>query len=68
MLVLSSPQSGAVKKWICTTLVSYANFFCRGRLLTLVFSNALRYQFHMSDDSIQNLARKLAESVPEGLR
>jgi BMFP domain-containing protein YqiC len=68
MLVLSSPQSGAMKKRICTTLVSYANFFCRGRLLTLVFSNALRYQFHMSDDSIQNLARKLAESVPEGLR
>jgi BMFP domain-containing protein YqiC len=34
----------------------------------LAFSNALRYQFPMSDDSIENLARKLAESVPEGLR
>jgi BMFP domain-containing protein YqiC len=36
--------------------------------LALAFSNALRYQFPMSDDSIENLARKLAESVPEGLR
>ena len=34
----------------------------------LAFSNRLRYQSHMSDESIENLARKLAESVPEWLR
>ncbi|MGB5491957.1 MAG: accessory factor UbiK family protein, partial [Woeseiaceae bacterium] len=28
----------------------------------------LRYQTAMSDESIENLARKLADSVPEGLR
>jgi BMFP domain-containing protein YqiC len=36
--------------------------------LALVFSAALRYQALMSDKSIEDLARKLAESVPEGLR
>jgi BMFP domain-containing protein YqiC len=34
----------------------------------LVFSLAVRYQAAMTDESIENLARKLAESVPEGLR
>ena len=28
----------------------------------------LRYQIHMSDKSIEDLARKLAEALPEGLR
>jgi len=36
--------------------------------MRLAFSYGLRYQSHMSDESIENLARKLAESVPEGLR
>jgi len=34
----------------------------------LAFSLAVRYQAAMTDDSIENLARKLAEAVPEGLR
>ena len=36
--------------------------------MTLVFSRAVRYQTAMSDESIENLAKKLAESLPEGLR
>jgi hypothetical protein len=36
--------------------------------MPLAFSCELRYQSRMSDESIENLARKLAESVPEGLR
>jgi BMFP domain-containing protein YqiC len=36
--------------------------------MRLAFSSALRYQSPMSEDSIESLARKLAESVPEGLR
>jgi BMFP domain-containing protein YqiC len=36
--------------------------------MRLAFSDGLRYQSHMGNDSIENLARKLAESVPEGLR
>jgi hypothetical protein len=36
--------------------------------MKLAFSWWLRYQAAMSDESIENLARKLAESVPEGLR
>jgi BMFP domain-containing protein YqiC len=34
----------------------------------LAFSAALRYLSLMSDDPIEKLARKLAETVPEGLR
>ena len=34
----------------------------------LVFCEVLRYQAAMSDNSIEDLARKLAESVPESLR
>ena len=33
-----------------------------------MFRDALRYQTHMSDKSIEDLARKLAEALPEGLR
>jgi BMFP domain-containing protein YqiC len=36
--------------------------------MPLVFSRRLRYQAAMSDNSIEDLARKLAEAVPEGLR
>lgn len=36
--------------------------------LPLVFLYWLRYQTAMGDDSIEKLARKLAESVPDGLR
>lgn len=38
------------------------------RFLRLVFPPALLYQALMSDKSIEDLARRLAESVPEGLR
>ena len=34
----------------------------------LVFAGALRYQALMSERSIEELARKLAESVPDNLR
>jgi BMFP domain-containing protein YqiC len=36
--------------------------------MRLAFSEALRYQTPMTDESIENLARKLAAAVPEGLR
>lgn len=36
--------------------------------MRLVFFPLLRYQTGMNTESIENLARKLAESVPEGLR
>jgi len=36
--------------------------------MQLAFSSRLRYQAAMSDKSIEDLARKLAEAVPEGLR
>lgn len=36
--------------------------------MALVFFRLLRYQTRMTNESIENLARKLAESVPEGLR
>ncbi len=36
--------------------------------LRLAFPRRLRYQLDMSDESVENIARKLAEAVPEGLR
>lgn len=36
--------------------------------MILVFCPVVRYHTAMSDESIENLAKKLAESVPEGLR
>ncbi len=36
--------------------------------MSLAFSSGLRYQAAMSDNSIEDLARKLAEAEPEGLR
>ena len=36
--------------------------------MRLVFSDRVRYQTGMSDNSIESLAKKLAESIPEGLR
>jgi BMFP domain-containing protein YqiC len=36
--------------------------------MPLVFCVSVRYQAAMSDESIENLAKQLAESVPEGLR
>jgi len=39
-----------------------------GTELRLVFSGWVRYHIVMTDESIENIARKLAEAVPEGLR
>lgn len=36
--------------------------------MQLAFSFPVRYHIAMTDESIENLARKLAESMPEGLR
>lgn len=36
--------------------------------MRLVFSERLRYQIAMTDESVENIARKLAEAVPEGLK
>ena len=36
--------------------------------MRLVFSRRLRYQIGMTKESIENIARKLAEAVPEGLK
>ncbi len=36
--------------------------------MPLVFLCGVRYQAAMTDESIENLAKKLAETVPEGLR
>lgn len=36
--------------------------------LVLVFAGSLRYHCAMTDESIENIARKLADAVPEGLR
>ena len=33
-----------------------------------MFAEAIRYQTGMSNESIESLARKLADSVPQGLR
>jgi len=44
------------------------HFSARYHNSTLAFSFPLRYQPLMANESLDKLARKLAESVPEGLR
>jgi len=61
-------QRSAVKTRTCTTMVSKRDLSGDRVYLPLAFFGWLRYQSHMVDDSIENLARKLAESVPEGMR
>ena len=36
--------------------------------MPLAFSSDVRYQIAMTDETIENLARKLVDAVPEGLR
>ena len=36
--------------------------------MRLVFRARLRYHVAMNNESVENIARKLAEAVPEGLR
>ena len=38
------------------------------RIMRLAFCQSLRYQTPMTNESIENLAEKLAAAVPEGLR
>ena len=39
-----------------------------GREMRLVFAALLRYHIGMNTESVEDIARRLAESVPEGLR
>ena len=66
--ILRLRQSSAGKSPSCTTLVSKPGFFYDYADLRLAFLRWLRYQSPMGEDTIENLARRLAESVPEGLR
>ncbi len=61
-------RPGAAQTGLCTTMVSKRDLSGDHMYLPLAFCGWLRYQSHMVDDSIENLARKLAESVPEGMR
>ena len=38
------------------------------RYMRLVFLRHLRYQIDMTKESVENIARKLADAVPEGLK
>jgi BMFP domain-containing protein YqiC len=59
---------GAGKRPARTILECRQAFSPESRLMRLVFSDRVRYLTGMSDNSIESLARKLAESIPEGLR
>lgn len=61
-------QHGADRSGQCVILVSEGAIVVFRPGMALVFFAVLRYQSSMANDSIENLARKLAESVPEGLR
>ena len=52
----------------CPVLVGEAQIFAIEGLIGLAFRFMLRYQSSMNKESIENLAGKLADSVPEGLR
>jgi len=52
----------------CAMLVSRLQLSGLRRESGLAFSAALRYQMAMNDNSIEGLAKKLADSLPGGLR
>lgn len=52
----------------CPVLVSTQRIFAIKGVMALAFCVPLRYQIPMNDHRIENLASKLADSVPEGLR
>ena len=52
----------------CPELVSRSRFGRFRRDSGLVFCPSLRYQTAMNDNSIEGLAKKLADSLPGGLR
>ena len=45
-----------------------SDFSANSRFVRLVFPTPLRYHVSMNNESVENIARKLAEAVPEGLR
>ena len=62
------PQDGARVSRACPEMGS-ASQNCRlGWVSTLVFRRRLRYQPRMANESIDKLARTLAESVPGAMR
>ena len=65
---VSLAPSWCKKKRPCPETGSKRRFWGVMWQMPLVFLFDLRYQTAMSDESIENLARKLVDSVPEGLR
>lgn len=65
---LSLRRSGAMKDRHCPETGSKPRICGMFVQMALAFCDAVRYQTAMADESIENLARKLVESMPEGLR
>ena len=59
---------GARRRAGCTNLGTALQNGAQGVVSMLAFSPRLRYQAGMDKENIEQLARRLAESVPEGLR
>jgi BMFP domain-containing protein YqiC len=64
--VLNNSSLGNAESGSCSLLEQ--QFSALHQISELAFRDRLRYQIAMSDKSLQDLARKLAEAVPEGLR
>ncbi len=64
--MLNNSRLGNVESGSCSHLEQ--QFSALHQISELAFRGRLRYQIAMSDESLQDLARKLAEAVPEGLR
>lgn len=63
-----SHRSGACIAAICTRLVNGAGIWVRIRVMWLVFPACVMYQASMSDNTIENLAKNLADALPAGLK
>jgi BMFP domain-containing protein YqiC len=61
-------QAGATIREIALVWHCQQRIFCIALVSLLVFFCGLRYQARMANDSIDKLARLLAEAVPQGLR
>ncbi len=49
-------------------LLGTLHFSPSRRISFLAFSGGLRYQFSMSKESLENLAKSLVDNIPDGLR
>ena len=61
-------RTALVRHFRCVHRFGRGDLSANSGFVRLVFQASLRYHVVMNNESVENIARKLAEGVPEGLR